>query len=484
MKKSKYFTGRITAFAAFALLGIIVFAPSRQASALTLGFGQMFQLTTPKTMTFVKKIQFSQKFAQLISMNKLANIRFSPKMFRVNLGNCEEAVKACQQEFDACVGNIDQFDQAGYELLEKAKIKCQNSCEPPVQTCFGLYDDADSLNPPPPEPKPKQCEGPQTRSCMTADGVKGTQIADSCNTKTGEWNFGECKPSTPILPPKNICFEKHGSGYRTCTTPTGAPGEQFASYCDTVKEEWVWQECVALEPECQGAQPSCPSGYSGSYVCQNGQWVNQCQPPQSNCPELDPDWRVCQMPPDGLGVGRWGREYADYCNENTGEWVWKPCNVYKNLQPECTSFTYSEWGTCSNGNQYRTIESREPYGCAGGNPVTQQSCCDGAEPSCPSGWTGSYKCGNNRWYNTCIPKGIQKCYRGARYIMFEGEAYAAYIGTSGWNQAEGCRDVIQSGPYPIWNSYSTETNFKSYVDQMYDGLIKESCDPNFKYTQC
>lgn len=484
MKISKSFNKRMTVLAVLALFGLMLLMPPRQVQALTLGFGQMFQLTTPQSLTFVKKIQFSQKFAQLVSMNKLANIRFSPKVFRVNLGNCEEAVKACQQEFDACVGNIDQFDQAGYELLEKAKIKCQNSCEPPTQTCFGLYDDADSLNPPPPESKPKQCDGPQSRACIADDGIKGTQIANSCNTKTGEWNFGECVPNTPLTPPKNICFEKHGPGYRKCTTAGGAPGEQYASYCNTTKEEWVWKECVALEPECQGTQPSCPAGYSGGYVCQNGQWVNQCQPPQTNCPELESDWRVCQKPPSGMGVGRWGREYTDYCNEQTGEWVWKTCNIYINLQPECTSFTYSEWGTCSNGKQYRTIESREPYGCAEGNPVTQQSCCEGAEPSCPSGWTGSYTCGNNNWYNTCIPQGIQKCYRGAKYILFEGNTYAAHVGSSRYDSVNDCRIMLNDGRYDIYNNYNSEARFKSYVDKMYSRQIPDSCDPNFKYTQC
>ena|GEM_PF-4095289 len=41
----------------------------------------------------------------------------------------------------------------------------------------------------------------------------------------------------------------------------------------------------------------------------------------------------------------------------------------------CTSFTYSQWGSCqSNGTQTRTVISSLPNGCAGGSPVLSQSC--------------------------------------------------------------------------------------------------------------
>jgi mono/diheme cytochrome c family protein len=40
----------------------------------------------------------------------------------------------------------------------------------------------------------------------------------------------------------------------------------------------------------------------------------------------------------------------------------------------CTSFTYSAWGTCTNGTQTRTVTSASPTGCTGGSPVLSQSC--------------------------------------------------------------------------------------------------------------
>ncbi|KKT45183.1 MAG: Glycoside hydrolase family 9, partial [Parcubacteria group bacterium GW2011_GWA2_44_15] len=40
----------------------------------------------------------------------------------------------------------------------------------------------------------------------------------------------------------------------------------------------------------------------------------------------------------------------------------------------CTSFTYSTWGTCTNGTQTRAVLTSSPSGCTGGSPITTQSC--------------------------------------------------------------------------------------------------------------
>ncbi len=42
--------------------------------------------------------------------------------------------------------------------------------------------------------------------------------------------------------------------------------------------------------------------------------------------------------------------------------------------PTCTSFNYSYWSTCVNGQQTRTVTSSSPSGCSGGSPVLSQSC--------------------------------------------------------------------------------------------------------------
>jgi len=40
----------------------------------------------------------------------------------------------------------------------------------------------------------------------------------------------------------------------------------------------------------------------------------------------------------------------------------------------CSSFTYSDWNTCTNGNQTRTVTASAPTNCEGGSPVLSQSC--------------------------------------------------------------------------------------------------------------
>lgn len=50
-------------------------------------------------------------------------------------------------------------------------------------------------------------------------------------------------------------------------------------------------------------------------------------------------------------------------------------------KPVCTSFTYGPWGECKpNGRQTRSVTSRTPKGCTGGNPVTSQKCTYVAPP--------------------------------------------------------------------------------------------------------
>jgi hypothetical protein len=40
----------------------------------------------------------------------------------------------------------------------------------------------------------------------------------------------------------------------------------------------------------------------------------------------------------------------------------------------CTSFTYSSWSACVNGQQTRTLLTSSPSGCVGGTPILSQSC--------------------------------------------------------------------------------------------------------------
>lgn len=60
-------------------------------------------------------------------------------------------------------------------------------------------------------------------------------------------------------------------------------------------------------------------------------------------------------------------------NDNTYRAIYDFVNNTAIL-PICTSWTYSNWNTCVNGQQTRTIISQLPIGCSGGNPVLTQTC--------------------------------------------------------------------------------------------------------------
>ncbi|QQS20813.1 MAG: hypothetical protein IPL87_04680 [Candidatus Moraniibacteriota bacterium] len=49
--------------------------------------------------------------------------------------------------------------------------------------------------------------------------------------------------------------------------------------------------------------------------------------------------------------------------------------TYTGQETTCTSFEYSEWGTCGeNGKRTRSITNMMPAGCAGGSPVVEEVC--------------------------------------------------------------------------------------------------------------
>jgi len=67
----------------------------------------------------------------------------------------------------------------------------------------------------------------------------------------------------------------------------------------------------------------------------------------------------------GTLVGTINFSCPNYCDVRTD---WRPAPTI------CTSWTYSDWGSCSLGQQSRSILSSSPSGCTLGSPVLTQSC--------------------------------------------------------------------------------------------------------------
>ena len=459
-----------------------------------------------KALTFIPTFKPFIFNIQALKLKGIFSFGFNKGLMSKRLVGCTEISAACEHEYQSCRGGLDFFDQDNHELLLQAKNACIYSCDSPPEKCFGL-----DINPTEEVPQTYfkvpyipipdiLCTGPAKKACNTATGLSGTQTARSCDTTTGEWNFGVCIAEVIIPPPTPQCQGaqpacpsgysgsyvcSNGNWLNQCVAPPPPQCSPNQPQCSPgylgnyVCQNGNWINYCYL-PSCSGNAPTCPAGQTGFYVCQNGAWVSQCQQ-GSSCPALDPDYKVCIM-----ADGRYGREYADHCNETTGDWVYRPCNVYINLQPTCTSFTYTPWSSCSSGEQSRTIVTRAPYGCAGGSPVTIQTCCSGAQPSCPANWTGSYTCSNNYWYPTCVPPGPDVCYRGVKYRIYQNKAYAPCLGSGVADNVNGqsCNRILNTCSVNIWNDYNTDTLIRSYIDGMYNTTIPNSCDPTFKYTQC
>ena len=70
--------------------------------------------------------------------------------------------------------------------------------------------------------------------------------------------------------------------------------------------------------------------------------------------------------------------------------------------PTCTSFTYSNWGTCSaSGTQTRTVTTSSPSGCSGGNPALSRSCDYVSPTQCSNECSSGSK--------TCVGNGYKTC---------------------------------------------------------------------------
>ena len=384
---------------------------------------------------------------------------------------CDSKKKKCLSQNNSGLNCSAQYNTC-QKSLQKQLEKCKNNLYG-NKACWLLAGGSTT----------KTCTGSTSQSCTDMTGASGTQSATTCNTQTGQWNWGSCVANPPPPPPPPPACTPESPQTQTISCPAGQTGaitQQRTSSCPgPTWSVWSTVSNSCVTQTCQGNAPTCPSGYTGSYACQNGSWVNQCVAPGA-----------------------------------------------------CTSFDYSAWSTCSNSTQTRTVTASYPSGCTGGTPVLSQSCvmqCQGTAPACglgyvgsyvcqngswvnqcqvacsqppppcSSGWTGSQSCmmtagGGYVWMNTCVPPGTPSCYKGVSYILYTAPtgaqtAYAKCVGSGNVVNGQMCL-LNNCSVYQPYNSYGSDSGFKSYTDTIlgygYKSYISPtSCSQSAHvYTQC
>jgi len=267
-----------------------------------------------------------------------------------------------------------------------------------------------------------KCSGPTTLSqsceysyCDMTNYLLNSQNRDSCKNSEGTWNSNTCVctcPANHYLDGK-ICvytnitcngFEYsdwsecvNGVQKRTITKripdncSSGFP-EALEKQCIVVptctKDEWTcgeWSECLnntqkricSLSYDCEEVITENP--YKTEQTC-TPQTVNHIY-----CQYTYTPWGDCI---NGMQYRDIATRSPDGCENTTTESLSKICNSSSSCQ-----YTYSDWGSCVNGKKTRTVISKYPSTCTDG-PILEDTCVDTqiSEECLNIGWTNLSDC--------------------------------------------------------------------------------------------
>ncbi len=120
-------------------------------------------------------------------------------------------------------------------------------------------------------------------------------------------------------------------------------------------------------------------------------------------------------------------------NDGSGNFILLGVKYGNTTSPTCTSFTYSDWSTCLNGAQTRTVSSSSPAGCTGGvSPVLIQVCTMPSNVTCTDSDGGlNYYVGGNTTFNR-LGAGPESTYSD-RCMIFNGDSSSSVFSCSGTN---------------------------------------------------
>jgi hypothetical protein len=130
-----------------------------------------------------------------------------------------------------------------------------------------------------------------------------------------------------------------------------------------------WSTCSQTRTQTRTVLTSLPAG------CSNGvPKLSEACKYSPSC--IEDNWTYSLSPIKCPASGQQTKTWTQIGSCSGGTTHLKKETVICNPQaPICTSFTYSDWSTCSQtGTQTRTVSTSLPSGCAGGSPVTLQPC--------------------------------------------------------------------------------------------------------------
>jgi cysteine-rich repeat protein len=161
--------------------------------------------------------------------------------------------------------------------------------------------------------------------------------------------------------------------------------------------------------------------------------------------------------------------------------------------PTCTSWTYSDWSTCSGGKQTRTVLASFPCGCSGGNPVLTQDCTNPCTSWTYSDWSACSNGKQTRTYTAPLPAGCsggspitsQDCTETCSTWTYSswgdcinGKQTRTYIlpmpaGCTGGNPifTQDCTNTCTSWTYSDWGACVNGQQIRNYITSFPNGCM-------------
>jgi hypothetical protein len=198
-------------------------------------------------------------------------------------------------------------------------------------------------------------------------------------------------------------------------------------------------------PDSVSINPNLNNAEIGNISCSKDEW--SCGD-WGNCSYSGIKTRVCALIVDCAEINNLSPALSQSCNYET------PANT-------CSFWTYSDWSTCMNGQQTRTVVSSSPANCSGGSPILSQACT--SQLSACTSWIYSdwSSCQSNGMKTRSIASSYPDKCSGGNPELTQSCTYTAPVCTS-WN-------------YSSWSTCSSDgQKTRSIVSSLPNGCTNGS----------